>query len=75
MTITLFVEPKSLPIFLEVTKILKGLEIENNYIVQQKDDQVLFIDNNKVIKYFVDVDLELIKLLLPYFYYIFSYKK
>lgn len=31
MTITLFVEPKSLPIFLEVTKILKGLEIENDY--------------------------------------------
>ena len=31
MTITLFVDPKSLFIFLEVTKILKGLEIENNY--------------------------------------------
>jgi len=31
MTITLFVEPKSLPIFLVVTKILKDLELENNY--------------------------------------------
>lgn len=31
MTITLFVEPKSLKIFLEVTKIIKELELENNY--------------------------------------------
>jgi hypothetical protein len=31
MTITIFVEPKSLAIFLQVTKILKGLELENSY--------------------------------------------
>ena len=31
MTITLFVEPKSLNPFLAVTKILKGLPLENNY--------------------------------------------
>lgn len=37
MTITLFVEPKSLAIFLEVTKILKGLEIENNYHFSPSD--------------------------------------
>lgn len=30
-TITLFVEPKSLTIFLEVLKILEGLPIENDY--------------------------------------------
>ena len=31
MTITLFVEPKSLPVFLEVTRILRGLDLETNY--------------------------------------------
>ena len=31
MTITLFVEPKSLSIFIQVTKILKQLDLENNY--------------------------------------------
>lgn len=31
MTITLFVEPKSLGSFLEVTKILETLELENNF--------------------------------------------
>jgi hypothetical protein len=31
MTITLFVEPKSLVIFLKVTNILKRSELENNY--------------------------------------------
>lgn len=31
MTITLFVEPKSLPIFIKVTVILSKLGIENNY--------------------------------------------
>ncbi len=31
MTITLFVKPKSLPIFIEVTKILKDLPIDNEY--------------------------------------------
>ncbi len=37
MTITLFIEPKSLAIFLEVTKILKGLELENNYCFTPSD--------------------------------------
>lgn len=31
MTITLFVEPNSLLIFLAVTKVLEGLDIENDY--------------------------------------------
>lgn len=37
MTITLFVEPKSLAIFLEVTKILKGLEMNNDYVFTPSD--------------------------------------
>lgn len=37
MTITLFVEPKSLAIFLEVTKILKHLQLENSYIFTPSD--------------------------------------
>lgn len=37
MTITLFVEPKSLAIFLEVTNILKDLHIENGYVFQPSD--------------------------------------
>lgn len=37
MTITLFVEPKSLAIFLEVTTILKGLQFENNYVFTPAD--------------------------------------
>ncbi len=37
MTITLFVEPKSLTIFLEVTNILKGLSLENDYRFQPLD--------------------------------------
>lgn len=37
MTITIFVEPKSLAIFLEVTKILKGLELDNDYKFQPHD--------------------------------------
>lgn len=36
-TITLFVEPKSLTIFLEVVKILEGLPLENNYKFNPKD--------------------------------------
>ena len=39
MTITLFIEPKSLMIFLEVTKILKGLDIDNNYTFRPADIQ------------------------------------
>jgi hypothetical protein len=31
MTITLFVEPNSFPIFIQVTKTLEGLLLENNY--------------------------------------------
>ena len=31
MTITLFIEPKSLPIFIQTTKVLEGLNMENDY--------------------------------------------
>lgn len=37
MTITLFVEPKSLMIFSQVTKILSGLDLENNYTFNPSD--------------------------------------
>jgi len=37
MTITLFVEPKSLMIFIEVTKILKKLPLENDYVFTPSD--------------------------------------
>jgi hypothetical protein len=37
MTITLFVEPKSLRIFLEVTKILEDLPLENDYVFNPND--------------------------------------
>lgn len=37
MTITLFVKPDCLSIFLEVTNILKGLSLENNYQFQPAD--------------------------------------
>ena len=37
MTITLFVKPESLIYFLEVTKILKKLDIENNYVFNPLD--------------------------------------
>jgi len=43
MTIILFVEPKSLMVFLEVTKILKGLELENNYHFTPSD--ILFSES------------------------------
>lgn len=36
-TITLFVEPKSLSIFLEVLKELENLPLENNYKFNPKD--------------------------------------
>lgn len=36
-TITLFVKPSSLSIFLEVIKILEGLDFENNYTFQPSD--------------------------------------
>ena len=39
MTITLFVEPKSLAIFLQVTTVLKGLELDNNYWFTPSDLQ------------------------------------
>lgn len=37
MTITLFVEPKSLMVFSQVTKILSGLDLENNYTFNPSD--------------------------------------
>lgn len=37
ITITLFVNPDSLIIMLEVLKILDGLEVENNYTFQPSD--------------------------------------
>lgn len=37
MTITLFIKPESLAIFLEVCKILKDLPLENNYVFQPSD--------------------------------------
>ena len=37
MTITLFIEPKSLMIFLEVTKTLEKLPLKNNYFFQSSD--------------------------------------
>ncbi len=37
MTITLFVEPKSLLVFLTVTKILHNLEADNNYVFNPID--------------------------------------
>lgn len=37
MTITLFVEPKSLAIFLEVTAILEGLTLDNDYHFNPSD--------------------------------------
>lgn len=37
MTITLFVEPKSFQKFIEVTKILSGLELDNNYVFHPGD--------------------------------------
>lgn len=37
MTITLFVEPNSLGIFLQVTQVLKNLEVDNNYIFTPSD--------------------------------------
>lgn len=39
MTITLFVKPESLTIFLEVTKILKSLPLDNHYKFQPSDLQ------------------------------------
>lgn len=38
-TITLFVNPDSLIIMLEVLKVLDGLELENNYTFQPSDIQ------------------------------------
>ena len=45
MTITLFIEPKSLVIFLEVTKILKGLELENFFLTGNTLKLINQIDN------------------------------
>ena len=37
MTITIFIDPKSIHSFIQVTKILQGLEIENNYRFNPSD--------------------------------------
>ena len=37
MTITLFVEPKSLPIFISVIKVLQKLDIDNDYVFTPSD--------------------------------------
>lgn len=37
MQITLFVEPKSLPIFIQITTFLSGLQVDNDYAFQPKD--------------------------------------
>lgn len=37
MTITLFVEPKSLSIFIQVMKVLSELDVENNYVFSPND--------------------------------------
>ena len=37
MTITIFIEPKSLPIFLEVAKILSDLPLDNDYVFSPSD--------------------------------------
>lgn len=37
VTITLFVKPESVMIFMEILKILDGLPIDNNYHFQPKD--------------------------------------
>lgn len=39
MTITLFVSPDSLMIFLQVTRILRTLDIENDYVFTPSDIQ------------------------------------
>ena len=39
MTITLFVKPESIPIFLEVMTILKDLQLENDYRFNPSDIQ------------------------------------
>lgn len=37
MTITLFIEPKSLPIFISVVKFLQKLDIDNDYVFTPSD--------------------------------------
>lgn len=59
MTITLFVEPKSLAIFLEVTKILKGLDIENNYKFQPSD----LVFTEQMISNWVHINMEILEYL------------
>jgi hypothetical protein len=55
MTITLFVEPKSLAIFLEVTKILKELELENNYHFTPSD----LVFNESMISNWIWINMEI----------------
>ena len=57
MTITLFVEPNSLGIFLQVTQVLKNLEVDNNYIFTPSDlvfSETLISKRNFNFKLFVD---------------------
>ena len=44
--------------WIDIGKDSKYLEIENNYIVQQKDNQALFIEKPNVIKFFSSVDID-----------------
>jgi hypothetical protein len=55
MTITLFVEPKSLTIFLQVTQILKGLELENTYAFNPYD----LIFTESMISNYVWINMEI----------------
>lgn len=55
MTITLFVEPESFERFLEVTQVLEGLELDNNYTFQPSD----LIFTEKMISNWIWVNMEM----------------
>ncbi len=55
MTITLFVEPKSLAIFLQITKILKGLDLENDYRFNPCD----LIFTNQMISNYIWINMDI----------------
>lgn len=59
MTITLFVEPKSLPIFLEVTRILQGIDIENDYRFTPSD----LVFSEAMISNWVWINMEILEYL------------
>lgn len=54
MTITLFVEPKSLNLFLEITTILQGLDLYNNYHFQPSD----IVFSEAMISNFIWINME-----------------